>query len=179
MGGVPSRWFSIVRDGNCPECGLEAAAVREVDLGEAIFEEALRWSELLISRAGSPPLVARPSASAWSPLEYAGHVRDVFVLFANRIRLTLATDEPTFQYQDQNEAIVEGRYNEADPSVVAEHILVEARAFRHLLDTVPSDSWHRCGTRNDDERFDVSLLARFMLHEIRHHRVDVERLVQG
>jgi hypothetical protein len=179
MEEVPRRWFLVVRDGNCPECRLEAATVEEANLGEAIFEESLRWSELLTSRAGSPALVGRPLASVWSPLEYGRHVRDVLVLFAERIRLAVATEKPTFEYQDQNEAIVEGRYNEADPSVVAQDILVEVRDFHLLLDTVPGDNWRRYGTHNDDERFDVSLLARFALHEIRHHRVDAERLLQG
>jgi DinB superfamily len=176
---MPSRWFLVVRDDTCPECGLEAAAVAVVDLGDAVVEESQRWSELLMSQTRSQALVLRPSASGWSPLEYGGHVRDVLLLFTDRIRLTLATNEPTFEYQDQNEAIVEGRYNNADPIVVAEQILAEARELQSLLEELPSDGWVRWGTRSDDERFDVALLARFVLHEVRHHRLDAERLLQG
>jgi DinB superfamily len=143
------------------------------------MEEARLWSELLMARRREAALVARPLAGTWSPLEYAGHVRDVLILFAGRIRLALETNEPTFSYKNQDEAIEEGHYNDADPNVIAEEILVEAAELRQIFDRLESDDWHRWGTRHDDERFDVSLLARFTLHEIRHHRVDAEQLLVG
>jgi hypothetical protein len=47
--------------------------------------------------------------------------------------------------------------------------------FKLVLELLPEDSWRRSGTRLEDERFDIALLARFALHEARHHRVDAER----
>jgi hypothetical protein len=37
---------------------------------------------------------------------------------------------------------------------------------------VPPDGWSRTATRREDETFTVAGLARFALHESRHHRAD-------
>jgi hypothetical protein len=56
--------------------------------------------------------------------------------------------------------------------VRAEAICANAERFAQMLDSLPSDAWVREGTRLEDELFDIALLARFALHEVRHHRVD-------
>jgi hypothetical protein len=50
-------------------------------------------------------LRVRPSPSVWSPLEYAGHVRDVLTLFTNQAEHALVGDNPTFAYQNQEASI--------------------------------------------------------------------------
>ena len=171
---MPTKWFLVVRDGRCPECGLFASSVPEREVGTAIVDEAHRWSELLDSLADSAAVSKRPAPEVWSALEYGGHVRDTLVLFADRIRLALTCDDPCFSYQDQNSAVVDGRYNQSDPRTVAAEILASAEQFRLLLEPLPEDSWRRSGTRLEGEPFDIALLARFALHETRHHRLDAE-----
>jgi hypothetical protein len=61
-----------------------------------------------------------------------------------------------------------------DPREGVAAICVNAGRFAHLLDTLPPDAWAREGTRLEDDSFDVALLARFALHEVRHHRFDAE-----
>ncbi len=51
----------------------------------------------------------------WSPLEYACHVRDVHLLFAERVRLMLEQDGPTFDNWDQDVTAVESAYGSQDP----------------------------------------------------------------
>jgi hypothetical protein len=171
---VPSKWFLIVRDGACSECGLVASSIAEPQLGQAIVVEARRWVDLLASPAGSRALSTRPSPDVWSALEYGCHVRDTIALFEQRTRLALTANDPTFSYQDQDASVVDGHYNDSDPWVVAGEIVANAGRFEHLLKTFSGVAWRRAGTRRADERFDVALLARFALHEIRHHRVDAE-----
>ena len=171
---MASRWFLIVQNGTCPECGLDASSVGESDVGVAIAEEARLWEELLTRLSEAPTLSARPAPGVWSALEYAGHVRDTLTLFADRIELAIAAEGPRFEYRDQDAAVVDHRYNDADPAEVAAAIYANAGRFARMLDTLPSDAWVRGGTRQEDEFFDVALLARFTLHEARHHRVDAE-----
>ena len=74
---------------------------------------------------GRPTPRVRPAPGIWSPLEYACHVRDVHRLFAERVALMLAQDEPRFDNWDQDETAVASRYAEQDPATVDAE-LVEA-----------------------------------------------------
>ena len=171
---MASRWLLVVSNGSCPECGLVASSVGEGALGVAIVEEARGWDDLLTRFGDAPSLLARPAPEVWSALEYAGHVSDTLTLFVDRIELAIDIENPRFEYQDQAAAVLERRYNDADPAEVAAAICSNAKRFAEVLDTLPSDAWARGGTRLEDEFFDVTLLARFALHEVRHHRVDAE-----
>src|SRR6266536_3023726 len=175
MIGVPSQWFLIVRDKTCPTCGLAGSSVPQGALGSAIVAEGRRWVRLLDSVSETLSLRARPSRGVWSALEYAGHTRDTLALFRERVELALAVDDPQFGYQDQDQAVENGRYNEQDPVVIARGLLANAERFALLLATLPEGGWRRTGTRLEGERFDVALLARFALHEARHHRIDATR----
>ena len=171
---MASRWFVIVRDGSCPECGLVASSLAEDGLGAAIIEEARLWDELLARLSQSPSLSARPALGMWSSLEYACHVRDTLTLFVARIQLAVEMENPRFEYQDQEAATIERRYNDQDPRGVAAAIYANAEQFAQVLDTLPSDAWVRGGSRLEDEFFDIALLAWFALHEVHHHRLDAE-----
>jgi hypothetical protein len=120
--GEPSGWFLIVRDGTCTECGLTASSVGARDLGSAIIAEALQWVELINSLSHTSSLSTRPTLDVWSALEYAGHASDTLALFADRIRLALTEEDPQFEFQDQDAAVINERYNDQDSDVVAGRI---------------------------------------------------------
>ena len=69
----------------CPECGFDPGGQGFDDLPGLVHDTAMAWSEVLTR----PDAVRRPRPDVWSPLEYACHVRDVHVLFAERLRLML------------------------------------------------------------------------------------------
>ena len=83
----------------CPECGFDPAAqglARPPAAGP-------RHRDGVVAGAGAAVTSAeRPAPGVWSPLEYGCHVRDVHVLFAERLRLMLDEDEPTFANWDQD-----------------------------------------------------------------------------
>ena len=81
----------------CPECGFDATTVDRTAVARLIRENATRWQELLRRPVD---LAARPSDDRWSPLEYACHVRDVYVLYDERLHLMLDEDDPTFRNWD-------------------------------------------------------------------------------
>ena len=73
------------------------------EIADRAFVAAEEWVQILRS---SPAVGARPEPAVWSPLEYGCHVRDVYVLFDERLELMLAEDEPTFANWDQDETAV-------------------------------------------------------------------------
>ena len=115
----------------------------------------------------------RPAPQTWSPLEYGCHVRDVHVLFAERLRAMLDEDEPTFANWDQDATAVERRYAEADPAVVSTDLLAAAAAVADLYDAVPADAHDRPGFRSNGSAFTVDSIARYHLHDVVHHLHDV------
>ncbi len=97
----------------CPECGFDAATVQREEMGSLIRENAAAWVRIL--SLPTEQLRRRTSDDRWSPLEYACHVRDVFVLFRHRLELMLTQDNPTYPNWDQDETAIAERYNEQDP----------------------------------------------------------------
>lgn len=114
-------------------------------------------------------LRARPSQTIWSALEYAVHVSETVMLFADRTELVLTVDEPALVYQDQDAAVVQRYYNGQDPRTVARELTANTERYAALLEGVSPTNWSRTGTRLPGERFDVGGLARFTIHEARHH----------
>ncbi len=60
----------------CPECGFDAARFDPATTPSAVLDNATTWLALL----DDPRAALRPSPTQWSAVEYASHVRDVFVL---------------------------------------------------------------------------------------------------
>lgn len=166
-------WLRIVREECCVECHLEASAVPRDALTTALGVAAAAWSELL-SGTAEPDLHRRLGGGGWTALEYGAHVRDVFRVFDERLSRILTEDEPELGWWDHGAAAVDERYDEQDPTRVADELVADARSFAEHLDAVPDDAWDRAGTRQGRERFTVDALARFALHEAVHHLHDAE-----
>lgn len=110
--------WTWVLDRPCPTCGFRAETVAGAQVPDLVRGHAERWRRVLTrSDVG-----ARPTPQVWSPLEYGCHVRDVFAVFAGRVRLMLAEDDPTFANWDQDATAVESRYGEQDPATVSEEL---------------------------------------------------------
>lgn len=167
-------WYAVVTAEHCDDCGLAAAGVPQHELGTAIAREGARWAALLSERA-EHELRRRPRAEVWSALEYAAHVRDVLALFRDRVGSAITEEEPEFGWWNHEAAAVDEGYNEQDPPVVAAMLEEAAERLVMALPAEGDAAWQRAGTRRESERFTVDGLARFALHEARHHRFDAER----
>lgn len=71
----------------CPECGFDAATAA-TDVAGRLLDATSRW-DVVLRRDG---IRQRPATDVWSPLEYACHVRDVFVLYLERATVRDALD---------------------------------------------------------------------------------------
>jgi hypothetical protein len=153
----------------CPECGLDVAAVPRQEVADRLRANAAAWPAVL----SRPDVRERPDPGTWSPLEYTCHVRDVFVLFEQRLQLMLQQDDPLFPSWDQDETAVRERYAEQDPDVVASQTVRAGELLASRFDALRPEQWTRPGRRGDGARFTVESFARYLLHDPVHHLHDV------
>ena len=165
-------WFATTREA-CPECGYDATAVPRAEIPAAVRALGDAWRAGLPMTA--PALGERPDDVTWSALEYACHTRDVLSVFAGRVVVTLAEDEPELGWWDHEAAAVDEGYAAQDPAAVLADLELNAAHLADVLATVPEDGWGRVGTRRGRERFTVEAMGRFCLHEGHHHLHDARR----
>lgn len=154
----------------CPECGLTAGDIDTKTVTDLIPDQVARWQEVLFR----PDVGSRTRLGAWSPLEYACHVRDVYGVFAERTRLVLQEDKPTFPDWDQDRAAVVGRYPAQEPGAVARDLAAAAGSYASILTQVPNGGWERVGLRSNGSRFTLATLTQYLMHDVLHHLWDVE-----
>lgn len=175
MAGTPdtitpdTKDWTWVLDRSCEECGFEAAAHEVADLSGLLHDTAMTWSEVL----ARPDAAERPAPAVWSPLEYACHVRDVHELFAQRLRLMLEEDTPTFANWDQDATAVADDYGTQDPTTVAVALIEAAGTVAGIYATVTDATRARRGLRSNGDEFTVESLGRYHLHDVVHHLHDV------
>jgi hypothetical protein len=153
----------------CPECGFDVREYSNADIAPAIRDNAASWPAVLLR--GS--VRVRPNDSTWSPLEYAAHVRDVLRIYRERVRLMVETDGPLYPNWDQDETAIVDRYNEQDPPVVAAELAEIASELATVFESLQPGEWERVGRRSDGASFTISTMARYMTHDLVHHRWDV------
>ena len=155
----------------CDECGFDARSIELGDVGAMILENAEQWRLLL--GADEATVRVRPRPDRWSTLEYGAHVRDVYRLYEQRLRLMLDTDDPMYPNWDQDETAIADRYDQQDPVIVADELVAAATILATSFDDVSGDGWQRRGRRSDGARFTVESFARYLVHDPVHHLWDV------
>ncbi|MDT7570192.1 MAG: hypothetical protein QOE05_366 [Actinomycetota bacterium] len=151
----------------CPDCGLDVSKLEYDEIPGRVRANAASWVEVL----QRPDVRDRPKPDVWSPLEYACHVRDVFVLFDQRLQKMLTEDDPLFANWDQDETAVQEKYAEQDPAAVAAQIPPAAEQLATRFAQVTDRA--RTGRRSDGAVFTIDSFARYLLHDPVHHLHDV------
>lgn len=168
---VPDRkdWTWVLSQ-RCPECGFSAAEVTPATLPASIFGMLPRWREAL----RRPGVAQRPSDATWSVLEYACHVRDVFILFDYRLVRMLSDDDARFEDWDQDRAAIEQDYLHADPAEVSTALTAAGERIAASFAGVPAEQWGRSGTRSNGSVFTILTFSQYLMHEAVHHLHDVD-----
>jgi hypothetical protein len=167
--------WTWVLDRTCQECGFDVTSFEITQVGSMVRTNASQWPELL----AHPEVRARPSDDRWSGLEYACHVRDVFVLYDERLSMMLDEDDPDYPNWDQDAASVQGEYSAQDPARVAAEIEEAGARLADRFDSVDGGQWARTGNRSDGARFTVETFARYFIHDPIHHVHDVREGYTG
>jgi hypothetical protein len=159
----------------CAACAMSYADITPADVAAIVRHLPARYRAAFAGVADD--LVRRrPDATTWSMIEYACHVRDVFVVFVDRIQLARREDRPSFAPLGNDERAVRLRYAEADVDATLAELAAAAAGFADLIDTLDDDDWPRTASRRTGEERDVLWMARQTAHEGRHHLADVERV---
>lgn len=159
-------WTFVITEG-CTQCGFTPHDVTLT--GDHLRQTIPRWRE----RLARPDARDRPEPGTWSPLEYGCHVRDVCLVFRERLALMLEVESPTFADWDQDAAAILGRYHEQDPATVAGEFEAGATRTAAAFDAVRATEWSRPGLRSNGSAFTVATLAIYFIHDMQHHLHDV------
>lgn len=164
----------------CAECGYDYQQVPREGLPSVIRHLAAEHAARLTLTAADQ-LRARRSLRVWTPLEYACHLRDVLTVQRERIDLALAVDQPTFTSMRRQERVVEERYNQQEPSDVAEQLQHAAAFLADRAASLNDDEWVRTAIYNFPETRPrtVEWIVRHTIHEQTHHLLDVDRQLAG
>jgi hypothetical protein len=162
--------WTWVLDKPCPDCDFDCAAVDRAELPARVVANADAFAHAL----ERPDARSRPRPGTWSVVEYACHVRDVHRVFDGRVQAMLGEDDPQFENWDQDATALEDHYGEQDPAVVARELVAAAAAVAATYAAVADDQWQRPGRRSNGSVFTIDSLARYHLHDVEHHRWDVE-----
>ncbi len=170
MEGEPdAKDWTWVLSRSCGECGFNASTFPKDRLGTAIASMGPRW-ETLLGHKNSPH---RVSPKRWSILEYGCHIRDVLVLYDERLSLMLTVENAGFQNWDQDLTAREQRYDLQDPMVVARQLVSAATQLGQHFGEVTGEQWERTGHRSDGAVFTMQTFGQYLLHDLVHHLVDV------
>jgi DinB family protein len=127
--------------------------------------------------AWSDVLRTRPAEGVWSALEYACHVRDMFLVQRDRLYTALVEDTPAFtpMYRDQRVALA--RYNAQDPEEVVAQLATAARLIAQAFEALDAAQLQRRCIYNFPAPSGRSLLwvGQHAVHEGEHHFRDIER----
>jgi hypothetical protein len=154
----------------CADCGYDAATVDPASVAARTRAAIPRWREVL----GRHDVRQRPTPQVWSPLEYSCHVRDVLVLFDQRLELMLTVDGAQFANWDQDVTAVQENYGAQDPAAVSPALASAGAAIADRFDTVEAGAWERTALRSDGAVFTTVSFSRYFLHDIEHHLHDVD-----
>jgi hypothetical protein len=162
--------WTWVLEQRCDECGFDPTAVEVTALPELISANVRGHGVL-----EGPDAQLRPNPQVWSPLEYGCHVRDVHLLFAERVRLILDQEDPVFANWDQDATAIQSRYDVQDPTEVSVQMIEAAAEIAAAFAGVEGDQWQRPGRRSNGSAFTVASLGTYYLHDVVHHLGDIGR----
>jgi DinB family protein len=168
----------------CEECGWQAASVTPDNAESAVRDLGRRYRAPLTRFLPTDPddlVRRRPSATTWSALEYAAHVRDVIALWGGTLHKLLSEDRPVVPRPDPSLAddyAAIGDYNALDPAVTADELAANAERMARKIATIGTDQWDRVIVLGDEEMTALAV-ARKVAHEGAHHLLDVGRSLRA
>jgi len=161
---------------SCAECGYVYDAVRPAEVPGRIRQVA---DEAAAACEGVEPEAAarRPAPTTWSVLEYACHIRDVFLVQRERAVLAQVEECPSVARMHRDERVSLCRYDAHPLPVVLQQLHVAAELCASVFAAMPAPAWSRRLIYNwpEPQERDLLWLGRHTVHEGEHHLLDVRR----
>lgn len=159
----------------CAECGFDYDVRGAETAGEDICARATEIAALLCNNCIGARRRAR--AGAWSPLEYACHLRDVLLVQRERVLMARRVNGADCAPMGREERASHDGYREQNPSDVARQLVDAATLFSNVLARLAADEWDRTVVYHYPETCQRSLrwVAVHTAHELQHHLLDIRR----
>jgi len=164
---------------HCDACHYVYAEVTAHDIPTRLAAFGPRYRAVLCPSDPTPGwdtvLRTRPAAEVWSALEYACHLRDVFLMQRERLYLALVEDLPRFATMHREHRVTLARYNAQDPAEVADQLTLAARLIGQAFGTLDKAQLARRCIYNYPTPTEHSLLwvGQHAIHEGEHHWQDI------
>jgi hypothetical protein len=168
---------------SCSECGFVYEDLPGPEIAGVVRQAARQIRErlgaVLGEANGVPRLRTRPDSTTWSALEYAAHVRDVFMTQHGTLYHVLVVDSPELSPMHREERVELGGYNEEDPATTAAEVTMTADIFARLARRLSPEQWARKCVYVNPEPLERELIwvARHTAHEVSHHLGDIDRVL--
>jgi len=164
----------------CDPCRFIYADVDATALPTRLTAFGLRYLALLL-----PPdrlavwdgiLRTRPAEGVWSALEYACHMRDVFLVLRDRLYIALVEDKPVFPPMYRDQRVTLAHYNAQDPEEVAGQLATAARLIAQAFDALDAAQLQRLCVYPFPAPIERPLLwvGQHAVHEGEHHLRDIQ-----
>jgi len=180
----PSIGHDIEVD-RCNECQFDYDSVGPGAVSSTLRSLGGRFGMRISNERGDPTLAltmrTRPGPRTWSALEYACHLRDVFLIQRERLYLTLIEDCPSFARMYGDDRATLARYGAEDPKDVGRELTVAAEMLAWGFEGLDETQWQRRCIYNFPEAAERSVLwlGRHSVHEGEHHLHDVDAVLRS
>lgn len=166
--------YHRLMDPTCSGCGYDYRAMSIDDASSTLVREVADTVRALRYRRQTAPT---PDGS-WSALEYAGHLRDVLIVTRERTLHALQEESPTVVSMGADYRVRLGEYADVSFHQAAAEISEAARRLAGTWNHLSIQDWSRTLRYNFPTPAirELSWLAAHIVHEVVHHRSDIERL---
>lgn len=158
----------------CGECAYDYRSLGPGDGASVLRLEAGAFAEVVVTRTATVPV----AEGTWSAIEYAGHVRDVLLVARERTLAVRLDDGAAVVPMGRDERVAWGEYDGLTPVRAAAEIELVAEWLARTWDLLAPGDWGRTLLYNypEPQLRTLSWLAAHVVHEVVHHRLDIERL---
>jgi hypothetical protein len=169
----------------CEECHFDYDALGPGAVSSSLRSLGSRFGMRISNERGDATLAltirTRPGPRIWSALEYACHVRDVFLIQRERLYLTLVEDCPSFAKMYREERALFARYLAEEPDDVGRELKVASQMLAWGFEGLDESQWLRRCIYNFPEASErnVLWLGRHSVHEGEHHLHDVDAALRA
>ena len=114
-------------------------------------------------------------------MQYGAHVRDILLVYGDRILIMLREDDPVFPQFNPEEDVWD-RYNRLGREELAGDVEAQAQRLATIFEELQPAEWSLTMTRDGESdgvyRFTVAGLASYAVHEAHHHLLDANGTLQ-
>jgi len=161
---------------SCAECGYVYDAVSPDEVPGRLRQVATDVSAAC-EGVDLESAARRPAPATWSVLEYACHIRDVFLVQRERAVLAQVEERPNVARMYREERVSLCGYDAHRLPVVLQQLDMAAELCASAFQAMPDTAWARTLVYNWPEarERDLVWLGRHTVHEGEHHLMDVRR----